>query len=92
MRDSAAPPTATLAKIYADQGYWRLAAETYRELVNRHPQRAELRLALADAEQRLSLRRTTNWKEILMLLRQWAVLLKQNRRREADRSGNIAIG
>jgi|AMWB02.1.fsa_nt_gi hypothetical protein len=82
MHERRLPPTVTLARLYADQGYWRVAAEIYRELTLRQPECGVARQALAEMEERLALRRTPNWKEICLLLRQWAALVKQDRRRQ----------
>ena len=42
--------TATMAKLYADQGYWRKAADIYRHLVHQNPYRQDFKDALASAE------------------------------------------
>ena len=50
MRECSLPPTITLARLYADQGYWRVAAEIYRELAYRQPDCDEATQALAEME------------------------------------------
>lgn len=45
--------TQTMAKIYADQGHLEKAAEIYRHLLVKEPDRQDLILASAEVEQRL---------------------------------------
>jgi 3-dehydroquinate dehydratase-2 len=47
-------PTATLAKLYEDQGFFGKAVSVYRKLLNMEPGRADLRRALESVERRLS--------------------------------------
>jgi hypothetical protein len=41
-----------MAGLLAQQGHWQEAAEAYRYLVRRHPEREDLVAALAEAERR----------------------------------------
>ena len=45
--------TATMASVYADQGYWDKAAEIYRHLLKLEPQRDDYLEALAEAEKKI---------------------------------------
>ena len=69
--------TATMAKLYADQGYWRKAAETYRHLVQEHPHRQDYKDALAAAEVEIDGQSRPNWRELRLLVREWIALQKE---------------
>ena len=45
--------TATMAKVYADQGHWEKAAEIYRHLLKQEPERDDYLEALAGAEKQI---------------------------------------
>lgn len=77
--------TATMAKLYAEQGYLRKSAEIYRHLVAQHPQRAELQQALAAVEQQISQQQRPGRKELGLLIREWIDLMQTyNSRRRSD--------
>jgi len=81
--------TATMAKLYADQGYLTKAAEIYRELAEQNPHRRDLRDALAAVEARIERRDKPNWKELGLLIREWADLQKAyDNRNPHDDKGN----
>ena len=42
--------TATMARIYAQQGHYRKAADIYRYLLNQQPDRTDIQAALAEIE------------------------------------------
>lgn len=44
--------TATMAKVYADQGHWEKAAEIYRYLLKQEPDRDDYLAALAGVEKK----------------------------------------
>ncbi len=46
--------TKTMAKVYADQGYFEKAAEVYRYLLKQDPERQDIVEALAEVEIKLS--------------------------------------
>jgi hypothetical protein len=69
--------TATMAKLYADQGYLRKAAAIYNQLVNQEPDRQDLRDALAALEAQIGRQNTPNWKELGLLIREWIALQKE---------------
>jgi len=74
--------TATMAKLLADQGYFRKAVEIYRYLVNQAPEREDLREALAAVEYHLAQHPAPTRKEVELMLREWVEMLQtQNRRR-----------
>lgn len=70
------PYTATMARVYAEQGYLRKAAEIYRQLLVEDPGRGDCREALAELERRLAGQRAPGRKDIEFLLREWKTLLK----------------
>jgi tetratricopeptide (TPR) repeat protein len=45
--------TATMAKVYADQGHWEKAAEIYRYLLKQEPERDDYLEALAEVEKKI---------------------------------------
>ena len=47
--------TATMAKVYADQGHWEKAAEIYRHLLKQEPERDDYLEALAEVEKKMTL-------------------------------------
>lgn len=79
--------TATMAKVFADQGYFRKAAEIYRYLVNQAPQREDLREALAAVERHLAQNPAPTRKEVELMLQEWVDMLQtQNRQRMRGRN------
>jgi hypothetical protein len=46
--------TATMAKVYVDQGHWEKAAEIYRYLLKQEPGRDDYLEALAEAEKNIA--------------------------------------
>jgi len=69
--------TATMAKLYADQGYLRKAAQIYGDLLAREPEREDLRLALNKIQRQISEQIGPTQKELGLLLREWVGLLKK---------------
>ena len=67
--------TPTMAKIFAEQGYLRKAADIYRRLIVRYPQRKDLSLALAEVEEKLARQNGPSRKELGFLLREWRDLM-----------------
>jgi len=65
-----------MAKVYADQGNWDKAAEIYRYLLEREPERRDFIHALSEIEEK---RLDNNAERLSSLLRQWVELsLKYN--------------
>ncbi len=77
--------TATMARLYAEQGYLRKAAEIYRHLLAQHPADSDLSAALETVERQMALASTPTRKELELLMREWIDLLKQKKLRERDR-------
>lgn len=71
--------TATMAKLFAEQGYLRKAAQIYRHLVARDPDCLELREALDRLECRIAQQPAPTRKDTEMLLREWIELMKQKK-------------
>lgn len=67
--------TPTMARIFAQQGYLRKAAEIYRRLVVRYPDRRDLNDALAEVEATLAQQNRPSQKELGLLLREWRDLM-----------------
>ncbi len=82
MTDSSEFYTVTMARLYADQGYLRKAAEIYRYLADRHPEDPDLSRALAEIECEMDRQQVPTRKETVLLLREWIDLLKQKKRKE----------
>ena len=66
--------TATMARVYADQGYYEKAAEIYRQLLLRSPDRNDLADALAKAEAALEKSRSTDEDRLVSLFSRWFTL------------------
>ena len=86
MTDSSEFYTVSMARLYAEQGYLRKAAEIYRHLVDRHPKdpRSEtgplrrLSAKWTGSRDRREKIRRFYWRE-------WIDLLKQKKRKERKR-------
>jgi hypothetical protein len=68
--------TATMAKLYADQGYLTKAAAIYRQLIDQNPHRRDLSDALSLVETQIEQREKPNLKELGLLIREWIDLQK----------------
>ena len=75
--------TATMAKVYADQGYLRQAARIYRRLLDRDPQRTDLEKALDDVERRIAAQKGPSRGELGLLIREWAELIKEQKKKRS---------
>jgi len=69
--------TATMAKLYADQGYLRKAAQIYRYLVQQAPEREDLQRDLAALEEKIRQQTHPSNKELGLLMRDWADLVRK---------------
>ncbi len=72
--------TATMAKVYADQGYLEKAAEIYRYLLAREPGRRELQSALATVEERLAEAERTTSHDLSGVFEEWIELMLRYKR------------
>lgn len=80
--------TATMAKLFAEQGYLRKAAEIYRHLAARHPERDDVREALMAVERQLTERQAPTRKDVELLLREWKdMITQQNQKPVGGRKG-----
>ncbi|MFC1814984.1 hypothetical protein ACFL0M_03365, partial [Thermodesulfobacteriota bacterium] len=71
--------TVTMAKVFADQGYFEKAAEIYRYLLKKEPERLDLIETLADVEKKLSEKPKKSITDLLPLFDKWIdLLLKYN--------------
>lgn len=70
--------TVTMAKLYADQGYLRKAAQVYRQLLRKEPGREDLQLALKEIERKIGSQTHPSQKALGLLLREWVGLLKKS--------------
>lgn len=77
--------TATMARLFAEQGYLRKAAEIYRHLVGQEPGCHDLKQALADIELEMAQKQAPTRKDAELLLREWIDLLKRKKLRERKR-------
>ena len=72
--------TATMAKLFAQQGHWGKAATIYRYLLAKEPEREDLASALAEAEARMEAAEAERYQELVPLFREWIdLLLKYDR-------------
>lgn len=69
--------TATMAKLYADQGYLRKAAAIYKRLVEQNPDRQDLCDALVAVERQIERQNRPNLKELGLLIREWIALKEE---------------
>jgi cytochrome c-type biogenesis protein CcmH/NrfG len=72
--------TLTLARLFASQGHWGKAANIYRRMLEREPDRQEIAQALAEAEERIRAVGGTPPGDLEALFRQWIKLLLQHDR------------
>ncbi len=77
--------TATMARLYADQGYLRKAVQIYRYLVQQQPHRGDLRQEMAAVEEKLRQQTHPSAKELGLLVRDWADLVRKQQ--ELKRKG-----
>ena len=67
--------TATMAKVFADQGHFKKAADIYRNLLKREPQRQDLADALCEVEKRINETGTSPDVNLESLLEEWLELV-----------------
>ena len=67
--------TATMARIYAQQGHYRKAADIYRHLLALDPSRQDIADALAEAESMQAEEAHGGKKDLAPLLREWIRLV-----------------
>jgi hypothetical protein len=78
--------TAAMARLYADQGYLRKAAEIYRHMICKHPDRGDLREELEKLERRIAGAASPTRKDVELLLREWIRMVKQDNNGKRNRS------
>ena len=74
--------TATMAKVYADQGHWARAVEIYQHLAQIEPQRQDLIDDLEHARQKMEEQAETRPEKLVLLFREWIELLLQQEKLE----------
>lgn len=67
--------TATMAKVFADQGHYEKAADIYRNLLKREPQRQDLADALDEVEKRIPEASKSSDENLVLLLSEWVELV-----------------
>ncbi len=67
--------TATMAKVFAEQGHYEKAAHIYRNLLKSEPQRQDLADALSEAEERISEAVKSSDENLVFLLGEWIELV-----------------
>ena len=67
--------TATMAKVYADQGHWDKAAEIYRHLLKHKPERSDYLEALVEAERKIISSGKKKSEDLIPLFHQWFDLM-----------------
>ena len=72
--------TVTMAEVYAQQGHFEKAAEIYRFLLEREPNRKDIADALAEIEKRIGKGGAMTDRDLVPLFRKWVQLtLEVNR-------------
>ena len=72
--------THTMAQVYTQQGHYDKAAEIYRYLLDREPERRDIQEALADIEEKIGEGRGGSDRNLIPLFRQWIDLaMRYNR-------------
>ena len=71
--------TATMARIYTQQGHYRKAAEIYRHLLELDPSRQDIAEALAEVESMPDAQTTAGKKDLAPLVREWIRLAVRRR-------------
>ncbi len=72
--------TATMAKVYVEQGYLEKATEIYRHLLEHEPDRQDLIEALSEIEKKVFEKKKKNKKMLVVLFDKWIdLLLKYNK-------------
>lgn len=69
--------TGTMARIYAQQGYYRKSAEIYRHLLSREPHRGDLKEALRLVEKKLSENSAAAFDDLPPLFEKWFDLARR---------------
>ena len=67
--------TATMAKVYTEQGHWDKAAEIYRHLLAQEPERDDYLQALAEVEKKATQKRQKSLEDLDGLFHQWFDLM-----------------
>ncbi len=67
--------TATMAKVYSEQGHWNKAAEIYRHLLVQEPERDDYLAALARVERKAKQKRNESPEDLAALFHQWFNLM-----------------
>jgi len=75
MSDPSDHPTLTLAALYADQGHYEKAIETYQHLLRKFPDREDIKDNLSDLKVKMQKMKTTKEPELAMLFQKWFDLL-----------------
>lgn len=77
--------TATMARLFAEQGYLRKAVQIYRYLLEQAPHRDDLREALVDLERRIEQQEKPSIKELGLLLRDWKDWIEEYKKMKRQR-------
>ena len=80
MRVPATYETATMARVFARQGYLRKAARIYRRLLIQEPQRNDLAAALAEVQVRIAAQKGPSAGDLGLLIREWAGLIRKQKK------------
>lgn len=87
MNDDTTIYTATMARIYAGQGHFEKAARIYRNLLDRSPDRDDLKASLNEVEAKLNETRQSRHDRLVKLIGQWITLVNATKTIERLRSG-----
>ena len=67
--------TATMARVYSEQGHWHKAAEIYRHLLAQEPEREDYLTALAEMEKKAKQKHQKSLEDLDGLFHQWFDLM-----------------
>ncbi|MBW2485871.1 MAG: tetratricopeptide repeat protein [Deltaproteobacteria bacterium] len=67
--------TATMARVYSEQGHWDKAAEIYRHLLAQEPEREDYLAALAEMEKKAKQKHQKSLEDLDDLFHQWFDLM-----------------
>ena len=80
MSDNTSLYTATMAKVYASQGYLEKSAEIYRYLLKQEPDREDYRKAISEVENNLSEMVKPETKDLVSLFSEWFELMLEHKK------------
>ncbi|MDX1708538.1 MAG: tetratricopeptide repeat protein, partial [Desulfobacterales bacterium] len=81
--------TATMARVYSEQGHWEKAAEIYRHLLTQEPDRDDYLALLAQAEKMVQQNHKDSRENLAALFHQWFDLMLKYKNLQKLRNLNL---